>query len=122
MSIEPLNLPEHWKAPTDTNYQFEHQCHMGQKLFVVKNKKYNSAFKKYGLLGVIFELLGVLERIPPMTIWRHGDPIDVKKLRDLLLDVHNFSAMALILIEDNNWDGKAQIAPKIPTLDPEEEV
>jgi hypothetical protein len=98
--------------PTDSNYQFESQCYAGQKLFAYKNKNYDGAFRKYGLLGVVMEIMGVLSRIPPMTFWKASEePMNIEKLRDLFMDLHNFSNMALMVLEDNNWDGKHPIVP-----------
>lgn len=87
---------------------FVDKCEQGATLFDHKNTQYNSAFRKYGLLGVVMEILGIAERIPPMTIWNE-DKRDIRKLRDLFMDLHNYSNMALLLIDDNNWDGKHPI-------------
>lgn len=107
--------------PTDTgtNAQFELACYQATQLFQERNAEYDGAFKKYGLLGVIFEIMGILNRLPAMTIWKSpGKMLNVKKLHDLFLDLHNYSAMALILLEDNNWDGMHKIREVIREGEP----
>jgi hypothetical protein len=103
---DPQRLPLIHHPDSQTNAQFELACYTNKQLFLKRNKEYAGAFKKYGLLGVIFEILGILNRLPPMTIWKtHGERMNSKKLHDLFMDLHNYSNMALICLEDNNWDG-----------------
>jgi hypothetical protein len=90
----------------DDEAGFEFACHASTVIFKERNREYGGAFRKYGLLGVIFEILGILNRLPAMTIWKnHGDKLSQRKLYDLFIDLHNYSNMAMICLEDNNWDG-----------------
>jgi hypothetical protein len=104
----PPSFP--YKTPERLNAEFDRCCTSGAHLFQDRNKEYDGAFRKYGLLGVVFEILGILSRLPPMTIWKKpGDMWNVTKLRDLFLDLHNYSNMALMVLEENNWDGRNPI-------------
>lgn len=96
-----------YKAPTDTNYEFESHCHAGAELFAVKDKKYMSAYKGTGLLGVACEIIGICRRLLPLVVWHpeHGKG-NADVLRDVLTDLHNYSVMALICIDSKNWDGR----------------
>jgi hypothetical protein len=92
---------------TDTSHQFESHCEAGAELFAVKNTQYGNAFQVYGVLGVVCEILGVVARLPQLVLWSPDHGASMKeKLRDIFLDLHNFSVMALIVLEDNNWDGR----------------
>ena len=95
------------KVYTNTNYEFESKCHTAGELFAVKNKQYGNAFEVYGVLGVVCEILGVVARLPQLVLWTpdHGRSMR-EKLIDIFLDLHNFSNMALICLEKDNWDGR----------------
>lgn len=96
-----------YQAVTDTNMEFEAECREGQVLFAEKNAEYDSAFRKYGVLGVVMEIMGVVNRLPPMVIWQvdHGRS-KREKLIDVFRDLHNFAVMALLCLGDDNWDGR----------------
>ena len=92
---------------TDTNYEFESRCKAGAELFAVKDKKYMSAYKGTGLLGVACEIIGISRRLFPLVIWDidHGET-NTEILKDVLIDLHNYSVMALMCIGSGNWDGR----------------
>jgi hypothetical protein len=94
-------------TPTDTNYEFESHCQAGAELFAVKDKKYMSAYKGTGLLGVACEIIGISKRLLPLVIWTpHQGRLNEDIIRDVLIDLHNYSVMALMCIEEANWDGR----------------
>lgn len=98
------HTPQHLQ---DTVDHFEAHCVKGQTLFEEKNRKYNSAFEAYGLLGVIFELMGAVSRLPGLVMWSSSHGADsATELRDILVDIHNYANMALICIDRQNWDGR----------------
>lgn len=112
---DPPRHPD--KSPEHMLSDFEFACKSAEALFEKRNKEYDGAFRRYGLLGVIFEILGILNRLPAMTIWKSPDEIlNAAKLYDLFLDLHNYSCMALMLLEENNWNGKSDIYENQETL------
>jgi len=74
------------------------------ELFTKKNIDYGDAFAKYGAVGVLMRIEDKLQRF--MSITKNGvNLINDEGIRDTLIDLHNYSAMALMLLdEDENED------------------
>jgi hypothetical protein len=70
------------------------------RLFKKKNADYGDAFAKYGLIGVLVRIEDKIQRA--VTISKNKVTlVDDESLKDTLLDLHNYAAMALILAEEN---------------------
>lgn len=68
------------------------------ELFIKKNTDYGDAFAKYGVIGVLMRIEDKLQR--SVTITKNGiNLVNDEKLKDTLLDLHNYSAMALMLLD-----------------------
>jgi hypothetical protein len=68
-------------------------------LFTKKNIDYGDAFAKYGVIGVLMRIEDKLQR--SMSITKNGVTlINDEGIRDTLLDLHNYSAMALMLLDE----------------------
>jgi hypothetical protein len=78
--------------------------HDALELFTKKNIDYGDAFAKYGAVGVLMRIEDKLQRF--MSITKNGvNLINDEGIRDTLIDLHNYSAMALMLLdEDENED------------------
>lgn len=74
----------------------------GLELFKRKNKEYGSAFRENGPVGMIIRLGEKLNRYK--TINKDAIKIDSsdESLRDTLLDIHNCSALALLLLDEED--------------------
>ena len=69
------------------------------ELFKKKNIDYGDAFAKYGVIGVLMRIEDKLHRC--MSITRNGvNLVKDEAIRDTLLDLHNYSAMALMLLDE----------------------
>ena len=69
------------------------------KLFTKKNTDYGDAFAKYGVIGVLMRIEDKLHRT--LSITKNGVTlINDERLRDTLIDLHNYAAMALMLIDE----------------------
>ena len=69
-------------------------------LFERKNKDYGDAFEKYGTIGVLIRISDKISRA--VSITNNGVTlVSDEKLRDTLLDLHNYSAMGIMLIDKN---------------------
>ena len=67
------------------------------ELFKKKNKDYGDAFSQDGIIGVLIRLNDKINRMKSIT--NNGiQLVETESLRDTLIDLHNYSAMALILI------------------------
>jgi hypothetical protein len=73
------------------------------KVFKKKNADYGDAFAKHGLVGVLVRIEDKIQRA--MTITKNKIAlVDDESLKDTLLDLHNYAAMALILAEENKME------------------
>jgi hypothetical protein len=71
----------------------------GLALFKKKNQDYGDAFATYGPIGVLVRMGDKISRLQSIT--RSGiNLVDDECLRDTLLDLHNYSAMAIMLLDD----------------------
>ena len=69
------------------------------ELFTKKNIDYGDAFAKYGVIGVLMRIEDKLQRY--MSITKNGvNLINDEGIRDTLIDLHNYSAMALMLLDE----------------------
>ena len=76
--------------------QFEEIQKDALELFKKKNSDYGDAFAKYGLVGVLVRLEDKIQRC--VSISKRGiNLVEDESLRDTLLDLHNYAAMALLL-------------------------
>ena len=89
--------------------QFTKFCARAEALFVRKNAEYGDAIATTGLLGAIVEIITVAARLKqlirsPELILNDFGLRNV--IIDKLLDMHNYSNIALMMIEDGNADGE----------------
>ena len=69
-------------------------------LFTKKNADYGDAFAKYGVMGVLMRIEDKLQR--SMSITKNGvNLVNDEGMRDTLLDLHNYAAMAIMLMDEN---------------------
>lgn len=69
------------------------------ELFTKKNADYGDAFAKYGVIGVLMRIEDKLQR--SVSITKNGvNLVQDERIRDTLLDLHNYAAMALMLLEN----------------------
>ena len=66
------------------------------ELFKRKNADYGDAFAKFGIIGVLMRIEDKIQRA--LSISKSGVTlVDDEGLKDTLLDLHNYAAMALML-------------------------
>jgi hypothetical protein len=69
------------------------------ELFRKKNIDYGDAFAKYGVIGVLMRIEDKLQR--SISITKNGvNLVPDESIRDTLIDLHNYAAMALMLIDE----------------------
>ena len=70
-----------------------------RQLFEKKNKDYGDAFATYGPVGVLVRIGDKIQRL--QSIHKRGITlIEDEKMRDTLIDLHNYAAMAIMLIDE----------------------
>jgi hypothetical protein len=73
------------------------------ELFTKKNADYGDAFAKFGVIGVLMRIEDKIQRA--LSITKNGvNLIKDEGIRDTLLDLHNYAAMALMLLDENKID------------------
>tara|TARA_B110000114_G_scaffold160700_1_gene177503 strand:+ start:260 stop:514 length:255 start_codon:yes stop_codon:yes gene_type:complete len=71
----------------------------GLELFTKKNEDYGDAFAQYGTIGVLMRIEDKIQR--SMSITKKGvNLVNDEGLRDTLIDLHNYAAMALMLLDE----------------------
>ena len=84
----------------DRKQQFTQVQEEGLELFLKKNKDYGDAFANYGPIGVLVRMGDKIQRL--MSIEKTGiTMVKSESLRDTLIDLHNYSAMAIMLMDEN---------------------
>ena len=75
----------------------------GLELFTRKNADYGDAFANYGSVGVIVRVGDKIQRLVSVTN-KGVNLINTESLRDTLIDLDNYAAMAIILIDEKKKD------------------
>lgn len=69
------------------------------ELFIQKNTDYGDAFAEYGTIGVLIRIQDKLKR--SLSITKNGVTlINDESIRDTLIDLHNYAAMGVMLIDE----------------------
>jgi len=71
----------------------------GLELFRQKNQDYGNAFDTYGILGVLMRIQDKLQRYVSITK-TSVQLVNDESLRDTLIDLHNYAAMAILLHDE----------------------
>lgn len=73
----------------------------GYELFIKKNQDYGDAFANYGPIGVLVRIGDKISRLQSITK-NNITLINSENLRDTLIDLHNYSAMAIMLLDNKS--------------------
>jgi hypothetical protein len=79
--------------------QMEEIQREGLELFRRKNADYGDAFATYGAIGVLVRMGDKVKRLMSISS-THITMVDDESMYDTLLDLHNYSAMALMLMKE----------------------
>ena len=69
-----------------------------KELFRKKNQDYGDAFATYGTVGILVRLGDKINRLQTITS-RGINLVEDEKLRDTLIDLHNYAAMGIMLLD-----------------------
>ncbi len=71
--------------------------------FIRKNKDYGDAFATYGPVGVIVRIGDKISRL--ISVTSSGvNLVEDETIRDTLMDLYNYSAMAVMLMDEQKKD------------------
>lgn len=79
----------------------------GLELFSKKNADYGDAFATYGSVGVLIRIGEKINRLQSVTKNKVA-VVDDESLRDTLIDLHNYSAMAIMCLDEPDLDPEQQ--------------
>ena len=69
------------------------------EIFTRKNIDYGDAFAEFGVIGVLMRIEDKIKRA--LSITKNGvNLVNDESIRDTMLDLHNYAAMALMLIDE----------------------
>ena len=83
----------------NTIEQFRKIQNEGYDLFKKKNSDYGDGFKNYGTIGVLVRMGDKTRRLSSIEKNKIINVND-ESLRDTLIDLHNYSAMAIMLMDE----------------------
>ncbi len=83
----------------------------GLELFKRKNADYGDAFANYGSVGVIVRVGDKIQRLVSVTN-KGVNLVNTESLRDTLIDLHNYAAMAVMLIDEKKEEYINKISEK----------
>ena len=70
------------------------------QLFAKKNIDYGDSFARLGVIGVLMRIEDKIQR--SLSITKNGvNLVNDEGIKDTLLDLHNYAAMGLMLLEEN---------------------
>ena len=73
----------------------------GLELFKKKNADYGDAFANYGPVGVIVRMGDKIQRLVSVSNNKIS-LVNTESLRDTLIDLHNYAAMAILLLDEKS--------------------
>ena len=79
--------------------QIQQKC---LEVFKKKNQDYGDAFARFGIIGVLMRMEDKLQRARSITK-NKIELVEDESFKDTLLDLHNYAAMALMLMEENEY-------------------
>ena len=93
----------------------------GLELFKRKNQDYGDAFANYGVVGVLVRMGDKIARLQSIST-KSVSLVNSESLRDTLIDLHNYSAMAIMLLDEDDKKINTKTTypnppPPLPLLD-----
>jgi hypothetical protein len=68
-----------------------------------KNKDYGNAFEEFGTIGILIRMNDKIKRAMSITS-NNVTLVNTESLRDTLIDLHNYAALAVIELDKNKKD------------------
>uniref|UniRef100_A0A6C0H3U9 Nucleotide modification associated domain-containing protein n=1 Tax=viral metagenome TaxID=1070528 RepID=A0A6C0H3U9_9ZZZZ len=96
-----LELSENNETTSSRVSQMQSIQNEGLELFKRKNQDYGDAFANYGVVGVLVRMGDKIARLQSIST-KSVSLVDSESLRDTLIDLHNYSAMAIMLLDEDD--------------------
>jgi len=98
MALEPENTSS---IKTDRVEQLLIVQNEARALFEKKNADYGDSFATYGTVGVLVRIGDKINRLNTITS-KGINFVEDESLRDTLMDLHNYAAMGIMLLDNTN--------------------
>ena len=82
--------------------QFKRIQNEGFELFKLKNLDYGDAYEDYAVIGILVRLNDKIRRLQTITKNKIILNVKTESLRDTLIDLQNYSTMALLLLDEED--------------------
>ena len=69
------------------------------QIFEEKSLEYGKTFRQYGPVGILMHISDKLEQMQRLTT-KGVELFNDEGLRDILIDLHNYAAMTIVIIDD----------------------
>ena len=89
----------------DYNILFEKVQKEGFDLFKRKNSDYSNSFEQYGTVGILIRMTDKINRLISITD-KKVELVNTESLRDTLIDLHNYSAMGIMMLDQKSCSNK----------------
>ena len=111
-----VDTNENNRNEVDRVSQMEKVQKEGLELFKNKNADYGDAFANYGVIGVLVRMGDKIARLQSITT-KSVSLVNTESLRDTLIDLHNYSAMAIMLLDEDKkkHQEKAEFQSPLPS-------
>ena len=104
-----------WSEITENNNERVTQMMSVQKealqTFIKKNNDYGDAFATYGPVGVIVRIGDKISRLTSVTS-SGVNLVEDETIRDTLMDLYNYSAMAVMLMDEGKTQKMRDVTEK----------
>ena len=82
------------------------------EMFKKKNKDYGDAFAKFGVIGILMRIEDKIQR--SLSITKNGvNMVNDESIRDTLMDLHNYAAMGVMLLDEKEESTSVQASPPV---------
>ena len=82
--------------------------------YLKKNADYGDAFANYGVVGVLSRMGDKISRLQSITT-KCVSLVNTESFRDTLIDLHNYSAMAIMLLDEDKKEKNISIRAPPPS-------
>ena len=104
LMYETLTVPTSTEGASEKISRIEQMSRVqveALELFRRKNTDYGDSFADYGVVGVLVRMSDKIKRY--MSVSNNGiSLVNDEALRDTLIDLHNYSAMAIMLMDEKS--------------------
>ena len=93
-------MTDHDEPSQETRVEQMKRIHaIALDIFTKKNTDYGDAFAEFGVIGVLMRIEDKIKR--SLSITKNGvNLVNDEGIKDTLLDLHNYAAMALMLLDE----------------------